>query len=196
MKNQIRSLIKRNSRNATETIVSLPVRCFICSLPVEKRLAVDNSLTQDDTSLSAIARQLGIAKASVWRHARNHLVPVMKEKLREVITEGAYSEARPTVTGAVRTVQTLDEFRAFNARSEVAPLFWKAKELMKTAEDARNFQVLKWFLSEARLLLELAGRFDGDFSREGVIVAENFLVVLPRADRPAVAAQVLDAEKT
>lgn len=89
MKKQIRNLIERNRRHATETAVPFPVRCSICALPVEKRQAVNNLLTEEDASLSDIARQLGIARASVWRHAKNHLMPQAKKNATELVLQNA-----------------------------------------------------------------------------------------------------------
>ncbi len=124
MKKRIEELIAANKRNGPPPV---PVRCCVCNLPVEKRQAVDKSLMEKNTSLEAIARDLGIAKSSVFRHAKNHLIPQVKERLLVAVA------SRP---GVLETTDTVQDLRDLNARAELIPLYQKAKRLIGTAEAA------------------------------------------------------------
>ena len=73
MKKTIRSRLARRQRNTTETTVS-HARYLVCSLPRDKWEAAEKAMT-DNATLQGIARELGVSKASVFRHARNHLMP-------------------------------------------------------------------------------------------------------------------------
>jgi hypothetical protein len=154
MRKMIQNLINRNKRNATETIITLGVRCFICQLPPEKRALIDKSLTEESVSLRTIADGLNISKASVWRHAKNHLVPEVKKQLVAAVA------SQPEVLDSTRT---LEDLHSLNAKAEVTVLYRKAKGLLETAVGAKDFQATRGFLSEGRQCLELMGRFDHAF---------------------------------
>jgi phage terminase small subunit len=110
MKKLIRSLI-RNKQHASETTVPRLVRCSICSMPTDERKAVDELLSSASISLSAIAKQLGIAKASVWRHqqhAKNAAPkaesPAIKPEVLDV-THQAVDEVTPEKTDGLSPKQ-------------------------------------------------------------------------------------------
>lgn len=149
MKKRIEELIEQNKRNGPPPV---PVRCCICSLPVEKRRAVDKSLMEKNTSLEAIATDLGIAKSSVFRHAKNHLIPQVRERLLAAVA------SRP---GVLENAETAEDFRDLNARADLIPLFRKGEGLLKISETNEDLQAARGFLSELRQVLELSARLDG-----------------------------------
>ena len=107
MKKLIRNLIgKRNDDRSAS--VPLLVRCSICSLPTEKRQAVDAALSEEGASLGAIARQLGIAKSSVWRH-KSHLAAEPKHLMSKPepldVTHQTTDEPTPEKTNGLSPKQ-------------------------------------------------------------------------------------------
>lgn len=185
MKKNIRELIERNKRNDRSAADSPPSRCFICALPVEKRQAVEKSLAEDDTSLGAIAKTLGIAKASVWRHAKNHLVPAVKQQLLSVIVR--HPEA-------LQNIETPGDLRDLNARAELVLLFQKAKALVETTIDNEDFPAVKGFLAEGRQLLELLSRLDGKLNGDDSERNRIPVVIVINNAGPTAAQVALDPE--
>jgi DNA-directed RNA polymerase subunit N (RpoN/RPB10) len=182
LKKRIEELIERNKRNDPDAV---PVRCFICNLPVEKRQRVDKSLMEKNTSLEAIATDLGIAKSSVFRHAKNHLVPQVKDRLLVAVA------SRP---GVLEGVETPEDLRDLNARAELVLLFQKAKALVETTIDNEDFPAVKGFLAEGRQLLELLARLDGKLNGDDPERNRIPVVIVIHNAGPTAAQVTLDPE--
>jgi hypothetical protein len=165
MKKRIQMLLGKPKRK-----VSRGTRCSICALPLDERNAVNLSLTNGEIPLTAIADQLGISKASVSRHAQNHLLPAVKRELQAAIA-GA--------PGVLEGTQSISDVRTLNARIELEPLYRKARALMDRTEAENDYSSTRGFLSESRQLLELCGRFDGAFG-DTQSNGPNVVIVIPQ----------------
>jgi hypothetical protein len=131
MKKRIFQLIDRHKQRNRSASTLVPVRCSICRFPTEERQAVDNSLAEEGASLGVIAKQLGISRSSVCRHAKHHLMPAVREQLRAAIA------SKP---GALEVTRTIKDLRNLDARAELSVLYQKVKDLLAKAEGAKRFR--------------------------------------------------------
>jgi AcrR family transcriptional regulator len=105
-------------------------------------------------SLDVVARGAKVSKASVYRHAKNHLLPRVKSKL-------AAATQTPVVDdGELGALEALDRL---STRLEVLPLYKRLMRLAITAEREKNWPATRAFLAEARQTLELGARVHGEF---------------------------------
>lgn len=193
MKNKIRELIERNDRNdrnGEDAPIPVPTRCLICNLLPEKRAEIDQALTEEGLTLGAVVRRFRLSKASIWRHAKNHVLPQVKSRLEQAFERAGVLQQ--TVGAVVDQMQTTEDLRAFVARAELTSLYWKVKRHIQRAEDAKDYQTLRWSLSEGRQMLELAGRFDGAFTEAGNKITN--IVILAKGDVQMGQAPQLPAE--
>lgn len=185
MKNKIRALIRRNDRYGGETTgetAKAGLQCFVCALPEAQRLAVDEALGSGEGSLGSIARSVGTSKASVWRHAKNHLLPQVKKELLEALPEVSVTDTALISTDSDQPVRDL---RNLKARDEVPLLYHKARRLLERAESGSNYQATKWFIGESRQLLELQARLTGEIHENEATAHSTVLVVIPASMAPA-----------
>jgi AcrR family transcriptional regulator len=115
---------------------------------------VEAELMDGSVSLDVVARRAEVSKASVYRHAKNHLLPRVKSKLEAATQTPVVDDAE---LGALEALDRL------STRVEVLPLYKRLMRLAITAEREKNWPATRAFLSEARQTLELGARVHGEF---------------------------------
>ncbi len=95
---------------------------------------------------AAVARAVGCNRSTATRHARNHLLP----ELREAVA------ADP-------------DLKHLDVVSELKDLYARMKGHLERAEQSDNWQAIKGFHSEARNDLELLAKLLGELQQEGTV---------------------------
>jgi hypothetical protein len=144
-------------------------RCLVCNLPTKQRERADAKLV-DGTSLGSVAEEFGISKASVARHARNHLLKKDKAEKQTEITD--IVPASPVAEAPLDSLVELER------------LYRAAGHQLKRAEQQGNVVIARALRSECRQLLELRAKLKGELQKKpSEPDSPRIIVVQGRADQ-------------
>jgi hypothetical protein len=163
----------------------MPRLCSICIHPARRE--IEKALVSG-LPLRKIGTRFGTSVTALFRHRDGHLLVEAVKRERQTKEVARVDD----VLGHVRTLEAYTEL-----------LFDQSQEIYRESRDAKDQRMALAAIREAtgatreaRGNAELVARLTGQLDGPGNIQVENMLVVLPRADRPAVAAsppaQVLD----
>jgi hypothetical protein len=172
----------------------IKLRCSICTLPPEKRDAIDEALSSGTITLIEVAASSGISKSALQRHSK-HLDPsapeepkAIKQKELAPILAPAQVTPAPQPDTAGTKVRLLERIE-FLWNESLDGLALSKEPITVKKPDGTSLELpgdlraRAGFIREARSVLELQGEVTGDFIK-GQPFAGNIQVqiVMPASD--------------
>lgn len=120
--------------------MSQPIQCIFCKY--KKRNELESKLLLGEISMSEAGRIIGASYQSVSRHMKNH-VPKETTELSNSIK----ANIEETSIGSI-----------INAEKTLSDIIKKANQVLKEAEEVKNYDLMLKAMDQTRKSLETAGK--------------------------------------